>query len=56
MECRQPTGEVMITGQRLLLTEADGECVLQVLPDNYLLELDIGLPCYFQRMKGMLLT
>lgn len=37
------------------MTEADGECVLQVLPDNYLLELDVGLPCYFQRMEGMFL-
>gem|GEM_PF-2617669 len=24
-----------------------------MLPDNYLLELDVGLPCYFQHMEGM---
>ena len=45
----------MIADQRLVLAEADGECVLKVLPDNYLLALDVGLPCYFQRMDGTLL-
>ena len=47
--------EVTIADQRLLLTEADGKCVLKVLPDGYLLTLDVGLPCYFQRMDGTLL-
>ncbi len=46
--------EVMIADQRLVLAEADGECVLKVLPDNYSLGLDVGLPCYFQRMDGTL--
>ncbi len=50
-----PLDEVMIADQRLLLAEAGDKCVLKVLPDNYLLELDVGLPCYFQRMEGMLL-
>jgi len=44
----------MIAGQCFLLAEADGKCILKVLADNYLLEIDVGLPCYFQRMEGML--
>lgn len=43
---------VEIAGKRLSLSARNGACVLRVAPDAPNIELNVGVPCYFQRKDG----